>query len=97
MSSFMWNLFGLDGLNCKNLTLPGLGKEYSIIKIILNGRTKLKISVIFKKMVYLTLNAHVLSSTAKNSDGVYLSLKLFWHIVTRGLTLARGSWFGLNC
>ena len=46
-------------------------------------------------MVYLTLNANVLSSTAKNSDGVYLSLKLFWHIVTRSQTLARGSWFGI--
>ena len=46
-------------------------------------------------MVYLTLNANVLSSMAKNSDGVYLSLKLFWHIVMRGQTLARGSWFGI--
>ena len=46
-------------------------------------------------MVYLTLNANVLSSMAKNSAGVYLSLKLFWHIVTRGQTLARGSMFGI--
>ena len=46
-------------------------------------------------MVYLTLNANVLSCTAKNSDGVYLSLKLFWHIVTRGQTLARESWFSI--
>ena len=55
----------------------------------------MKISVIFRKMVYLTLNANVLSSTAKNSDGVYLSLKLFWHIVMRDQTLARGKWFGI--
>ena len=56
---------------------------------------KLKISIIFRKMVYLTLNGNVLSSTAKNSDGVYLSLKLFLHIAMRGQTLARGSWFGI--
>ena len=56
---------------------------------------KLKRKVIFKKFVYLTLNAYVLSSTAKNSDGVYLSLKLFWRIVMRGQTLTRGSWFGI--
>ena len=68
--------------------------EY-ITNYIINGTTKLKRKVIFKKFVYLTLNANVLSSTAKNSDGVYLSLKLFWHIVTRGQTLARGSWFGI--
>ena len=46
----MWNLFGLDGLNCKNLTLPGLEKEQSIIQIILNDVTKLKRSVIFKNL-----------------------------------------------
>ena len=32
---------------------------------------------IFQEMVYLTLNANVDSSTAKNWPGVYLSLKLF--------------------
>ena len=31
----------------------------------------------FQEMVYLTLNAKVDSSTAKNLPGVYLSLKLF--------------------
>ena len=32
---------------------------------------------IFQEMVYLTLNANLDSSTAKNWPGVYLSLKLF--------------------
>ena len=32
---------------------------------------------IFQEMVYLTLNANVDSSAAKNWHGVYLSLKLF--------------------
>ena len=32
---------------------------------------------IFQEMVYLTLNANVDLSTAKNWPGVYLSLKLF--------------------
>ena len=68
--------------------------EY-ITNYIINATKKLKRKVIFKKFVYLTLNANVLSSTAKNSDGVYLSLKLFWHIVMRGQTLARGLWFGI--
>ena len=31
----------------------------------------------FQEMVYLTLNANVNSSMAKNLPGVYLSLKLF--------------------
>ena len=49
----------------------------------------------FQEMVYLTLNAQVDSSTAKNLPSVYPSLKLFGHIVTKGRTFTRGSWFSI--